>query len=245
VTPNRRPVGTVPLSVAMPVYNEEGAIAQAVAEIECCVLDRVPGSELVAVNDGSKDGTARLLDEAAARNPRIRVIHQQNRGHGGALMAALEAANGEYLFLIDSDRQIPLDDFPMAWALIEAGRDGVFGERRRRYDPSLRLQLSKIIRASIGILFGIAIFDANVPYKIVRRSIWERARACIPADTLAPSLFLAIFAKRVGYAIETVEVFHKERNTGEVSIRRMKLVKFCVRAFRQLLAFRRCLNRGS
>ena len=51
----------------------------------------------------------------------MRVIHQKNTGHGGAVMAGLGAARGEYVFLIDSDRQIPLDDFPKAWREIAAG----------------------------------------------------------------------------------------------------------------------------
>src|SRR5690349_17973819 len=99
----------------MPVYNEEGAIVQAVDEVQRHVLDFVPGSQLIVVDDGSRDRTAELLDQAAAADPRVMVIHQANGGHGNALLTGLKAATGEYLFLIDSDRQIPLDEFPKAW----------------------------------------------------------------------------------------------------------------------------------
>lgn len=232
----------VPLSVVMPVYNEEAAIVLAVDEVQRHVLDRVPGADLVVVNDGSRDGTGRLLDEIAATDPRIRVIHQENRGHGGALMAALAGARGDCVFLVDSDRQIPLDDFVSAWAHLQGGRDGVFGVRRRRYDPLLRLYLSRFIRGAVTLLFGVQILDANVPYKLLRRAIWHEALACIPAGTLAPSLFLAIFARTRGYDIVDVDVVHKERDTGEVSIRRLKLLKFCARGLSQMWAFRRCLR---
>ena len=234
--------GQVPLSVAMPVYNEEAAIRLAIEDVRGAVLDHVAGAELVIVNDGSRDATGRLIDEIAAGDGRIRPIHQENRGHGGALMAALEASRGAYVFLIDSDRQIPLDRFADAWAEIERGRDAVFGVRRRRYDPALRLQLTKLVRLMIGLLFGMRVFDANVPYKLLRRSIWQEARSCIPPGTLAPSLFLAIFATARGFNIVHMDVVHKERSTGEVSIRRLKLLKFCARGFRQMLAFRRCLR---
>lgn len=226
----------------MPVYNEEEAIALAVDDVQRHVLDRVPGADLVVVNDGSRDGTGRLLDEIAARDPRVRVIHQQNQGHGGALMAGLAGSRGAIVFLIDSDRQIPLDEFPAAWAHLHNGHDGVFGVRRRRYDPVLRLYLSKVIRRVIGSLFGVRILDANVPYKLLRREIWNEASACIPAGTLAPSLFLAIFARKRGFDIVEVDVVHKERDTGEVSIRRFKLLKFCARGLSQMWAFRRCLH---
>jgi glycosyltransferase involved in cell wall biosynthesis len=234
----------VPLSVVMPVYNEEDAIALAVEDVRRNVLDPVPGAELVVVDDGSKDGTGSLLDDAAAADARIRVIHQANRGHGGALMAALAAARGDYVFLIDSDRQILLDGFPAAWALVESGRDGVFGVRRRRQDPALRLHLTRLIRAAIRLLFGIRSLDANVPYKLLRRSIWEEARACIPPGTLAPSLFLAIFTRLRGYDIPEIDVVHRERETGVVSIRRLRLLRFCARGFRQMMDFRRCVRRG-
>ena len=231
--------GRLRLSVVMPVYNEQDAIVTAVDEVQRHVLDHVPESELVVVNDGSRDGTGALLDSAAARDPRVRVIHQKNTGHGGAVMAALGAARGEYVFLIDSDRQIPLDDFPKAWREIAAGRDAVFGVRRRRHDPALRLYLTTVIRTAVRALFGVQLYDANVPYKLLRKSIWDEARPLIPDGTLAPSLFLAIIARRRGYNMVELDVMHKERNTGEVSIRRMKLLKFCARGLSQMLALRR------
>src|SRR5688572_4403851 len=92
------------LSVIMPVYNEEGAIVAAVEEVRHHVLALLPQSELVVVDDGSRDGTGRLLDQASATDARIRVIHQPNGGHGAALLTGLNAAQGEYIFLIDSDR---------------------------------------------------------------------------------------------------------------------------------------------
>jgi glycosyltransferase involved in cell wall biosynthesis len=234
--------GAVPLSVVMPVYNERQSIVLAVADVQRHVLDRIDGSELIVVNDGSADGTGALLDGTAAKDARVRVIHQENRGHGGALMTGLAAARGDYVFLVDSDRQIPLDDFSSAWAQIASGREAVFGVRRRRCDPPLRLYLSGVIRRTVGVMFGVQLLDANVPYKVLRRGIWEDARSSIPPGTLAPSLFLAIVAKRRGYDIVELDVVHKPRDTGEASIRRLKLLKFCAEGLSQMLELRRRLD---
>jgi dolichol-phosphate mannosyltransferase len=223
------------LSVIMPVYNEEGAIVSAVDEVQRHVLGLIPESELVVVDDGSRDATGRLLDDAAAKDARIKIIHQPNGGHGAALLTGLNAARGEYIFLIDSDRQIPLDDFKAAWTEMLAGRDAVFGVRRRRYDPVLRLYLSRLIRHSVNVLFRVQLSDANAPYKLFRRGIWSEARECVPDGTLAPSMFLAIVAKSRGYNILEVDVTHKERDTGEVTLRKFKLLKFCARGLRQML----------
>jgi dolichol-phosphate mannosyltransferase len=223
------------LSVIMPVYNEEGAIVAAVEEVQQHVLGLIPESELVVVDDGSRDATGRLLDDAAVKDARIKVIHQPNGGHGAALLTGLNASRGEYVFLIDSDRQIPLDNFNAAWTEVLAGRDAVFGVRRRRYDPVLRLYLSRLIRHSVNVLFRVQLRDANAPYKLFRRGIWSEARECVPDGTLAPSLFLAIVAKSRGYNILEVDVTHKERDTGEVTLRKFKLLKFCARGLGQML----------
>jgi glycosyltransferase involved in cell wall biosynthesis len=223
----------------MPVYNEEEAIVGAVEEVQREVLDRVPEAELVVVDDGSRDRTGALLDAAAAGDPRVRVIHKPNGGHGSALLAGLNVAAGEYIFLIDSDRQIPLDSFESAWSQVMDGRDAVFGVRRRRFDPAFRLHLSRLIRESVNVLFRIKLQDANVPFKLFRRAIWTEARECVPDGTLAPSLFLAIVAKSRGYNILEIDVTHKERDTGEVSLRHFKLLRFCARGLAQLLGLRR------
>jgi hypothetical protein len=99
-----------------------------------------------------------------------------------------------------------------------------------------------LISGVIRWWFGVRLADANVPYKLLRRSVWQEASACIPAGTLAPSLFLAIHAKARGHDILEIDVPHKERQTGEVSIKRLKLLKFCAAGLRQMSAFRRCLH---
>jgi len=231
-------MSTATLAVVMPAYNEEGAIQTAVDEVRTHILDRIPDSRLIVVDDGSRDRTGAILDELAAGDARVQVIHQQNAGHGPAVIAGLNASDADYVFLLDSDRQIPLDDFGTAWDKARAGADGVFGVRRTRHDPRLRLMLTAVVRQALHWLFGVRLYDANVPYKILRRSAWEDARPFIPADTLTPSIFLALFMARRGMTIAEVEVPHRERQTGVVSIRRWKLFKFCRKAFGQLLQFR-------
>lgn len=229
------------LSVVMPAYNEADGIHAAVDAVRSNVLDLVPRSELVVVNDGSRDNTGAILDAMAALDPRVRVVHKANGGHGPAIMTGLSAAEGEYVFLVDSDNQIPLEEFAPFWAAVTGGKDAAFGVRRVRHDADLRKVLTVMIRQSLALLFGVRLYDSNVPYKLLRRSLWEAARPLIPEGTLAPSLFLAVFAARRGYDIAYIDVSHKDRETGTVSIRRWKLVKFCARALRQLLDFRSAL----
>ena len=227
---------TLPLTVVMPAYNEEGAIEEGVRESQRHVFSLVPYSELIVVNDGSRDRTGAILDRLAEEDQRVCVIHQQNGGHGRALRTGLDRARGEYIFLVDSDCQIPLQTFPPLWEAA-CSRDGAFGVRAFRHDPRTRLFLTAIIRQTIWLLFRMQLLDANVPFKIIRRSAWRAARQHIPQDTLAPSLFLAIYAHQRHLNIVELDVPHRERTTGVASIRHWKLFKFCARALWQLLLF--------
>lgn len=230
----------------MPAYNEEDGIQAAVAAVQEHVLNRVPGAEVVVVNDGSRDRTGALLDAIAAADPRVRVLHTPNGGHGTALIRGLAEARGDFVFLIDSDTQIPLEFFQKLWTAVQRDdgprRNGAFGVRRSRNDARIRRALTAFIGVSLILMFRIRIKDANVPFKLVRRSVWLEARPYIPDGTLAPSLFLAVYMKRRKSGIAFVDVAHGDRVTGTVSIRRWKLIKFCARGFRQLLDLRRALR---
>jgi len=230
------------LSVVMPAHNEEEAIEAAVRDLQEHVFPIVPGSEAIVVDDGSRDQTGEILDRLAESEPRAKVIHQQQGGHGRALRTGMDAARGEFLFLLDSDRQIPVEAFGALWDAAQ-GRDGAFGVRAARNDPKVRLMLSWFIRRAIALFFRASLRDPNVPFKVLRRQIWLDARELIPEDTLAPSLFLAVYTRERGHEIIELDVHHRERETGTVSLRHWKLLKFCLKAFRQLLEFRRTLLR--
>jgi cellulose synthase/poly-beta-1,6-N-acetylglucosamine synthase-like glycosyltransferase len=99
------------LSVIMPSFNEEGSIEAAVRDVQEHVFALVPDSELLVV-DSSRDRTPEILARLATADPRVRVIAQPPRGHGEAVRAGLDLARGEFVFLIDSDRQVPLERVP-------------------------------------------------------------------------------------------------------------------------------------
>ncbi len=229
----------------MPAYNEEGAIHDAVAEVVVQVLDQVENSELVVINDGSRDNTGTLLDQLAEKDPRIRVVHKKNGGHGPALFSGMRNASGEWLFLIDADRQIPVEHFSDLWQAAQNGHDAAFGRRVTRQDAPIRLVLTRFIRGSLRLLFGVSRYDANVPFKLLRRAVWHDSQDLIPEETLAPSLFLAVYMDLKKLRIATVDVSHRDRVTGEVSIKRWKLFKFCWQAFKQLRVFRRKVRRAT
>jgi glycosyltransferase involved in cell wall biosynthesis len=87
-------------TVIVPAYNAAATIAQAIRSVRA---QTSPSFEVIAVDDGSGDSTLRILEEAAAEDGRIEVIHQANTGPGAARNAAIERASGRYLTFLDSD----------------------------------------------------------------------------------------------------------------------------------------------
>ena len=87
------------LTVIVPAYNSEDYLDRALTTL----VGYGDELEAIIVNDGSKDATAQIADEWAARYPSVKVIHQENKGHGGAVNAGLAAATGTHVRVVDSD----------------------------------------------------------------------------------------------------------------------------------------------
>jgi len=225
------------LDIVMPVYNEEGCIEDVIKTIQKEILSEIPNSRLLAINDGSRDRTPEIIDRLGKEFPQVIPVHKPNGGHGDALLHGLFEADAEWIFLMDSDDQFELKDFWKLWNKKER-YDILTGVRRERHDPLSRKILTRIVRFSILLIFGTYIEDANIPFKLLRREVWEETENLIPRTSLAPSLFLAIAAKKRLFRYYTTAVTHKERSTGVCSIRYFKLFKFCLRGFMQLLDFR-------
>jgi polyisoprenyl-phosphate glycosyltransferase len=128
------------VSVVAPVFNEELTISEFHARVSSAMRD--VAFELVLVDDGSTDASGRLLDELAARDPRVRVVHlSRNFGHQTALTAGLDHATGDAVVMLDSDLQDPPELIPAMLERWSAGCDVVYAVREQR-DGESRFKLS-------------------------------------------------------------------------------------------------------
>jgi len=126
------------LSVVAPCYNEQAVLPEFVRRVGA-VLDAWGGrSEIVVVDDGSRDGTWETMAAAAAADPRIVAVRlMRNHGHQLALTAGLSVCRGERILVIDADLQDPPELLPDMMALMDQGADVVYGQRRQRDGESL------------------------------------------------------------------------------------------------------------
>lgn len=233
------------VAIVMPVYNEEGAIAGVLQEW-VAMLDALPDVryEIHVYNDGSKDGTARILGEVGAKYAGRVIVHNKaNSGHGPTiLLGYCENAPGfDWLFQIDSDGEIGPEKFPDLWNH-RAANDFLIGWRQNRYSPLPRKVISFISRLTVRIFYGAGVFDVNCPFRLMRATMVRPFLPTIPADTFAPNVILSGLASHARWRIYEAPVLFHERQTGEVSIKKWKLLKAAWKSFVQTVAFSRSIR---
>lgn len=169
------------LSILMPVYNEEGRIADALKQ--ALAVDYPCEIELVVVDDGSQDGTPDVL--ARADDPRVRVItHPRNAGKGAAIRTAVDCAEGEYLVILDADLEYDPQDIPRLLDPVLDGRATVvYGNRTFGSHSAYSFWYvmgNKAITTVANVLFNSYIGDLETCFKLMPvplyRSLEVRSR---------------------------------------------------------------------
>ncbi|MGA2041075.1 MAG: glycosyltransferase family 2 protein [Bryobacteraceae bacterium] len=221
------------LTVVMPSYNEEQIIEDSVREWHGEVVARIPGAELVVIDDCSTDATGSILDRLSHELPGVRSIHQQqNGGHGRALRHGFQHLSKEFVFQTDSDRQHKPAEFWRLWEIRE-NYDFVFGVRSQRADGVLRVVITHAMRLLIWALWRVWIRDANCPYKLMRSSALDQVLSHIPEDSFIPMVMVSIMARKMDFRFTEVPVTHLPRRGGTQSLkgilRWMRIARVCVK----------------
>jgi len=210
------------LSIVIPVHDEEGAIADVLAAVRSAAPRSAVRWEIVVVDDGSRDRTPRLLQAAASRDARIRVVrHPGNRGYGAALRTGFAAARFDWVFFTDGDGQLDPTQLPDAVAALGEA-DGVVGYRARRAESSWRRMNTAIWNGLVRTALGVPVRDLNCAFKLLPRVVLApdglRARgAVISAEILAR-------AARAGFRFAEIPVLHRPRRQGRPSGARPRVV---------------------
>jgi glycosyltransferase involved in cell wall biosynthesis len=223
----------------MPAYNEGEHIETCVREWYDTVITKVPDSELIVVDDRSKDNTWAVMQRLSAELPQFKPVQTpKNGGHGKAVRFGLLQARGEFVFQTDSDRQHKPEDFGRLWAHRNEA-DFVLGVRESRADGPVRVVVTRVMRVLNFLVWQLWIRDANCPFKLMRRSALEQLLPQIPEDSFIPMVMLSILARHQRYRIEEELVRHLPRTAGEQSLKGMtKWIRVGGKCAMQLVSFR-------
>jgi glycosyltransferase involved in cell wall biosynthesis len=216
--------GEARTSVVLPVYNEAGNVAPLLSELRTVIESESMAAyrpvEILAVDDGSTDGTRELLRELTAENPSLRAVFlRRNFGQSAALAAGIDHATGEYVVTMDADGQNDPADIPRLLSELSEGYDCVSGWRRDRDDP-LRKTVPSAIQGRLARWTGPDIHDFGCTLKAYRAvglddiDLYGEGHRYIPAKLY-----------RRGYDITELPVDHRPRTAGETKYGTRRLLK--------------------
>lgn len=239
------------LSYFFPAHDEAENIEPLVVEALATLPRLADAFEIIAVDDGSRDGTGELADRLAAAHPGVvrAVHHEANRGYGAALRSGFRAARYPLVGFTDGDRQFRVADLGRLLARLEGADapDVVAGYRLRRADAPLRLVYARLYRACLRLFFGLDLRDVDCACKLLRREALEGVRLESGGAFLSAELLIKLRAR--GHLVVEIGVPHHPRLAGRASGANPRVVLRAVRDFWRLrlaLWFRRdaALRRG-
>ncbi|MFC1680173.1 glycosyltransferase family 2 protein [Pseudomonadota bacterium] len=211
----------IEISVVIPVFEEEETVALLHNRLTS-VLERLNCTyELLFINDGSLDSTARELNALCEKDPRVGVVHfRRNFGKSSALDAGFKRARGRTVVTIDADLQDDPEELPRLLADLEKGNDVVIGWKKERNDPAAKTLPSRIFNSVTGWISGLRIHDMNSGLKVYRH------RALEGLDLYGEMhRFIPVLLYWRGFVISEIPVKHHPRQFGESKYGWGRLVK--------------------
>ena len=221
---------SIEISVVVPVYNEEGNLPVLIPKLVEVLKGLGLSYEMIFVDDGSSDGSRKILKEAATQYPFLRVLRlRENRGLSTALVAGMKEARGEKIVTLDSDLQNDPADIPRLLEHLDR-YDMATGWRQKREDTWLKKISSKIGNAVRNRLSGEAIRDSACTLRAFKKE-------CVKEIPVFNGMhrFLSTLVKMGGYRIIEVPVSHYPRKFGKS---KYNIRNRMVRSFIDLLAVR-------
>jgi dolichol-phosphate mannosyltransferase len=225
------------LIVVMPVFNEAASIETVVREWTAELALSGAKFELLVINDGSTDQTARILSEIQeSSGQNLRIINRPNQGHGQSCIEGYRTAIQRQIpdiLQIDSDGQSSPDHFGAIWAMRE-NFDVVYGNRKRS-DGLRRVIASWILKLALRLLAKVNCVDANVPYRLMNTKSCESAIQRIPKQIFLANVALAVLLrKQPGLRHGELPIGFPPRIGGEPSVPFKKFLSKAIELFVQL-----------
>ena len=226
----------IKFSIIIPVFNEEGAILDAIAGVKQSLIGW-NCFEIIVVNDGSTDNTRKLLVEAELD---IRLInHDHNMGYGAALKTGIKNAKAEIIVITDADGTYPNDRIPeLVRAFEESNHDMVVGARTaKNVSISLIRKPAKwFLKKLANYLSGFNIPDLNSGLRVMKKEVVQKFTYLLP-DGFSFTTTITLAMLSYGYSVKYIPIDYHKRN-GKSKIRPVRdTINFIQLIIRTVLYF--------
>ena len=200
----------VGISVVVPALDEAESLPELQRELGAA-LDRLGRPwEVIYVDDGSRDGTAEVIERLAA-DPRVRGASLRRRfGKSAALAVGFKLARGEWVATLDADLQDDPAELPALVCALQGGLDLVSGWKQQRKDPITKTVPSRLFNAVTSAVAGVRLHDFNCGFKLYRREVVESLEVYGELHRFLPAP-----AHWRGFRVGEVPVRHRARRYGK------------------------------
>jgi glycosyltransferase involved in cell wall biosynthesis len=200
------------VSVFLPVFNEEPNLLPLHTKLDEALKSLGRSAEIVYVDDGSTDGSLKILREIAEFDPRVRVVAlRRNYGQTAAMAAGIDAAKGKVLIPMDADLQNDPADIVRLLQKLDEGYDVVSGWRKNRKDKMITRKIpSMIANRLISWIGGVPLHDYGCSLKAYRRESLQDVRLYGEMHR-----FIPIYAAWTGARVAEIPVEHHARTMGK------------------------------
>ncbi|MEX2284960.1 MAG: dolichyl-phosphate beta-glucosyltransferase [Gemmatimonadota bacterium] len=238
----------IAISVVFPAYNEENRLAPTIREAAAYFRDRGIAFELIAVDDGSKDGTSPLVRELSGSEiPELRLIRlPANRGKGYAVRAGVVNARGRLVLFADSDGATPMIELARLEAALAAGADIAIGSRAvAAEDVAVRVKvyrriIGRTFHALVSWLAVKGINDTQCGFKLFKADVAQDLFSRMRINGFSFDVEVLLMAKLRGHRVSEVPV-----NWTHQPGSRVNLVTDSLRMARDLFIIRAYALRGT
>jgi glycosyltransferase involved in cell wall biosynthesis len=198
------------ISIVVPFFNEEESLALLHDEIER-VAERAGFTyEVILVDDGSQDGSWRIVTELAGKSARVRGIRlRRNFGKAAALSAGFAAARGDIIMTLDADLQDEPAEIPQFLGAMNQGIDVISGWKKTRHDPRHKVWPSRVFNRLVSRLTGVKLHDHNCGMKCYRAEVFREVRLYGELHR-----FIPVLAAARGFKVAEVVIQHRPRRFG-------------------------------
>ena len=215
------------LSIVIPAYNEEQRLPASLDTVrrylETKSFDFV---EILVVNDGSRDGTAAIVKEHAARDPRIRLLENPgNRGKGYAVRHGFTEARGDWVLFTDADLSAPIEELDKLAAVIaETGASGAIGSRALnralvgRHQSLARELSGRTFNLVMRLVTGLPYHDTQCGFKVLSRDAARAVAARQQIEGFGFDVEILFIAKKRGFRVLEVPVRWFNAEGSKVSL---------------------------
>lgn len=232
------------LYIIMPSFNEEMNIESVIEEWHKVVEKAGEGSRLVIIDGGSKDNTFGKMNELKEKYSLLEPIQHVGMGHGASILWGYKYAlekGADFIFQTDSDGQTLSSEFIPFWKH-RNDYAAIIGHRNHRQDGFGRVIVTKTLKLSLKLIFGITVTDANTPFRLVSADAMKKYVYRIPDGFNLSNVILTILLLDGKEKVKFVPITFRPRQGGVNSINIKHITKIGFQAIKDFKVIKKELK---